>query len=275
MADLTQYTWNGVPTIIFNDNTTDADNWYRLQRLIPDTFVRNIEDEKANADGIVDYDTFLGKGILRLQVEIFAEDLANRNTLIANLKKSFNPRLLQIIADSDADIESGGYTPLAWTEERSGGDIAVQVLLKPVEIPRVAKGEHDGSGTSFEVLLKAKNPWMVSQTAKTITGAAASTNAGDMLAYPVITITGDAGTNPRVTYSETGEYIQIDDNPIGGDVYIIDCANATVTKNGANAYQYLNSGSTFFGIRSGAVNIAIANGGTAVITTVYRDTYTL
>ena len=274
MADLTQYTWEGIPQIVFN-STTDPDNFYRLQTYLPDTFIRNIEDEKPNADGIIDYDSSLGKGLFRLQVDIFASTLAKRNLMIANLKKSFNPRLLQLAAPTDADIADGGYAPLTWTEERYGGDIAVRVMLKPLEIPKIIKSEHSGSGVSVVILLKAKDPWMESQTAKTITGADDSTNDGDMPAYPIITITGDTGANPKVTYHETGEYIQIDDNMTGSDVYIIDCGKATVTKNGSNAYQYLNSGSTFFMIQSGVVTIDLADTGTAVVTVVFRDTYTL
>lgn len=275
MSALTEYTWKGNPELVFNDTSTDPDNYYRITQYLSDTFVRNLEDERPNADGIIDYDSYYGKGILRIPVDIIAEDLASLNQMIANIKQSFNPRLLQIDAPTDSDIETGGYAPLEWTEVRGSTSLNLRILLKPLEIPRVVYDEKYGSGRRVELLLKAKDPFKESQTAKTITGAGSNTNAGDMLAYPIITIAGDTGANPKVTYSQTGEYIQIDNNLGAGDTVIIDCKNATVTKNGSNAYQYLNSGSTFFGLKSGTVTIALSDVGSATVTVAYRDTFTL
>lgn len=273
MENLTEYTYESSPSIVFND-ISDPNNFYKILFLLLDTEVRNIEDPKMN-EGIEDFDSILGKGLLKGRVAIVAEDLPTLNLMIANLKEAMNPRLTQENVNSDE-----GYLPFSWTEDIGGTEHALEVYAKPVEIPRFIKDEK-GSGAIVDFLLKIKEPKKFSQGTKTITLNAASAtgandNDGDMPSYPVITITGPTNASPRITNVVTGEYIEINDTLSGGQVYVIDCKKATILKGGVNAYGNKTAGSTFFDLNSGLVSLQQTNlGASGVATIVYRDAWTL
>ncbi len=273
MAANTVYTYESSPNIAFND-VSDPDNFYKLDYLLLDTEVRNIEDPKPN-EGIEDFNSILGKGLLKARVSIIAEDIATLNEMVANLKKACNPRLTQENGNSDE-----GYLPFSWTDVVGSTSYAVEVYAKPVEIPKVIKDER-GSGAKVDILMKIKEPKKFSQSTKTVTLNAANVTAsndndGDMPTYPVITIVGPTNASPRVTNSVTGEYIEINDTLTGGQTIVIDCKKATILKNGVNAYGSKTSGSKFFDLNSGAVNLAQTNlGASGVATVVYRDAWTL
>ncbi len=272
MQALTAYTYQSSPVIKFND-LTDPKNWYQILSIMLDTEVRNVEDPKMN-EGIEDFSSILGKGILKIKAAVIAESPAKLNELIYNLKEAFNPRLTQENSSSDE-----GYLPFQWTDVVGADTFNLQVYAKPVEIPKFVRNEK-GSGTIVEITCKIKEPKKVSQSTKTVTltnAAATGTNDndGDMPAYPVITITGPTAANPKVLYSQTGEYIQLDTTIASGHVVTIDCKKATITDNGTNIYSYKNAGSTFFDLKSGAVTLIGSNLSTGNIAVVYRDSWTL
>lgn len=284
MPDLTKYTYRSDPAIIFNDRSltgdfkTDEDNWIKLDQYLPDTRVENIEDIR-HLEGIEDFESMLSKGIFKLRPRIYANEYGRLAKIIAQVKQAFNPTLTQENSESDE-----GYLPYDWSEVWTDGvteeEYDFRVYLKPVEIPRVVKSEADGTATEFEILLKAKDPRRVSQTQKTITLNSASLtgtndNAGDMPAWPTITITGPTAANPRVTYNQQGEYIQISDTLDAGEVVVVDCKNATIEKDGANAYSLKSSGSKFFNLHGGRITLTAQNlsSGSAVVQ--YRDSWTL
>lgn len=242
--------------------------------LLLDTEVRNIEDPKMD-EGIEDFDSILGKGLIKGRVAIIAEDIATLNEMIADLKEAFNPRLTQENGDSDE-----GYLPFSWPEDIGGTTHNLMVQAKPVEIPKFIKDEK-GSGAIVDFLLKIKEPKKVSQSTKTITLNAASLtgtndNDGDMPVYPVVTITGPTSASPKVLYVETGEYMEINDTLSGGQSYVIDFKKATILKGGVNAYGNKTSGSKFFDLNSGTITLIATNlGASGVAAVVYRDAFTL
>lgn len=273
MSNLTAYTYESTPNINFND-FTDPDNYIKLLFLLLDTEVRNIEDPKID-EGIEDFSSILGKGLLKGRAAVVAEDLPTLNLMIANLKKAMNPRLTQDNGSSDE-----GYLPFSWTEDIGGTEYDLQVYAKPVEVPRFVKDEK-GSGAIVDFLMKIKSPKKYSQDTKVVTLNAASvtggnTNDGDMPSYPVITITGPTNASPKITNVETGEYMEINDTLAGGEVYVIDCKKATILKDNVNAYGNKTSGSTFFDLNSGAVSLQQDNlGASGVAAIEYRDAWTL
>ncbi len=268
----TEYTYDSSPDIVFND-ITDPNNWYRINSILLDTEVRNVEDPKMD-EGIEEFTTTLGKGLLQMEVSVFAESEAKLNELLFNLKKAFNPVLTQENVDAD-----DGYLPFKWTETIGATSYNLQAYAKPLEIPKVVRNWR-GTGAIVKILCKIKEPKKVGQTTKTITlnsGALTGTNDndGDMGAYPVITITGPTGTNPKVLYNETGEFVQFNDTLTGGQVVVIDCKKSTVKKDGVNAYGSLATTSTFFKIKSGTVTLIGTNVSTGSIAVTYRDSFTL
>ena len=268
---LTQYVFASNPTITFND-TTDINNYYRLDAFFPDTVVKNIEDVKP-LEGIQDYGSELTKGFIKLRVAIVADSETHFNDPVRALKKAFNPELCEANTNSD-----GGYLPFKWTMVLTSGSFPVQIQVKPVEIPKVIANEKAGAGQYLEIILKAKDPRIVAQTADTITitvGAATGTNNGDMPARPTITLTGPTSASVRITNTTSGEYIELTSALISSDVVVIDNANATILKNGSNAYSQKTSGSSFFAVKSGVVTITPTNLSTGQAVVSFRDSWTL
>lgn len=275
--NMTEFTYDSNPDIVFND-TSDLDNLFELPVYLPDTQVQNVEDLKP-FQGIEDYTSILGKGLFKARVYIRAENFNRLQYMIRQIKQAFNPKLTQLNADSDE-----GYLPFKWNLVLDNGTTEttypVRIMLKPMEIPRIQIDEKSGAGAIVDLLLKAKDPIMELQTTKTITvnsGSLTGTNDndGDMPAAPVITITGPTAASPKVTYSATGEYIEIDDTLAGGEVYVIDCSKATVEKDGVNAYGNLAAGSNFFKFRSGTVTVIGVNLSSGNVSATYRDAWTL
>lgn len=285
MTDIIKYKYSSSPEIVFNDKNltgdfkTNDDNWVKLSDYLPDTRVENIEDIR-HLEGIEDFDSMLSKGIFRLRLSIYASSFNRAAKLIAQVKKAFNPKLTQLNSASDE-----GYLPFDWTETWDDGTTQetfdFRVYLKPVEIPRVMKSEGDGTGSRFEILLKAKDPRRVSQAQKTITLNNASLtgtddNDGDMPTWPIITITGPTNASPKITYNEQGEYIEINDTLAGGEVVVINPYKSSIEKDGVNAYSTKGSGSKFFDLHSGDITLIAENlGASGSVAVVYRDAWTL
>ena len=267
-----EYLLDSEPEITFNKNT-DKDNWYRLISIIFDTNVRNIEDEKIDM-GIEDYDSKLGKGTGRLKVGVFAASEGKLNKLIADLKEALNPILMQENPNSDE-----GYLPFKWTETIDTTAYNMEVWVKSLEIPRVLLNEN-GSGAITECNIKAKEPKKFSQETidiivHTASATGTGTNAGDMPTYPTITITGPSQASPKIYYSETGEYFEVNDTLGLGDEYIIDCKEATVKKNGVNAYDKKTAGSKFLSLKSGVITIVCSNLSSGHAHVAFKSAWTL
>lgn len=150
----------------------------------------------------------------------------------------------------------------------------------------------------FKIDLFAPSPFLLAQTATTITlGAGSSGGLVYPYAYPVdygannsIVTTTNNGTGPAhmtITYSglltdpvltnsTTGEYLSIDKNMIAGDVMNIDTALKTITLNSAPALSLKSLASSWLTLATGENILQLTTSsstdtGTASIT--YRDTY--
>jgi phage-related protein len=88
-------------------------------------------------------------------------------------------------------------------------------------------------------------------------------------AYPQIILTG-AFTNPRITNTTTGQYIELTASTVSGDEVIFDLYNRTVTLNGGSVLASLEAGSTWWPLETGDNLIELttdsgSDDGTAVI----------
>jgi phage-related protein len=85
-------------------------------------------------------------------------------------------------------------------------------------------------------------------------------NAGNVTAYPIITITGIA-TNPLIVNQTTSQYISFNLTMISTDTLVIDPQNKTVLLNGVSALLYVQDGSSWWGIQPGNNTISYTSGG--------------
>lgn len=107
-------------------------------------------------------------------------------------------------------------------------------------------------------------------------GSMAVVNAGDYIAYPVITVTGPV-LNPRVTWTGTGQFFAVNLALGAGDTLTIDMGARQVTLNGSGRYNTIVTGSSWWGIPPGTGSIEVASADSsaspAVFTAAWQDTW--
>lgn len=81
-------------------------------------------------------------------------------------------------------------------------------------------------------------------------------NAGDTVAYPVVTIN-NAAHNPTITNQATGETFELTLSTVDGDVLVIDMGNRTVTLNGASVMGNKTDDSVWWGLQPGNNGIVL------------------
>lgn len=143
------------------------------------------------------------------------------------------------------------------------GGFGVPFLI-PLSIPSTSGG---AAGSTFPVTYPVM--WGSSKS----TGSASITNAGDIAAYPSISIIGPI-SRPKITNVTTGEYIEFDTNlPTSSDGIAIqyDADSISMTRNGANIYGSLTAGSSLFRLRPGIntftlTGTSVGTGASAAVT---------
>lgn len=93
-----------------------------------------------------------------------------------------------------------------------------------------------------------------------VDGSVAMTNNGDVLSYPTIVFTGDL-TNPRLTNTSSGLFLQINTTINTGEYVAINMKNKTVIRNGStNLMSSVTSNSSFWGIEPGENVLVLTSG---------------
>lgn len=75
--------------------------------------------------------------------------------------------------------------------------------------------------------------------------------------FPILTITGQV-TNPYITNTSTGEFIQLNITTAGSDVLVVDMAEKTITLNGTSVLQDKIGDSTWWKVEPGVNNISFS-----------------
>lgn len=99
------------------------------------------------------------------------------------------------------------------------------------------------------------------------------TNAGDSVAYPVITLH-DAAINPSITNQATDETFELTLTTVAGDVLVIDMANRTAKLNGASVLGNKTTNSIWWGLQPGDNPIVLDSdsaGDTVTAAVVWRN----
>jgi hypothetical protein len=278
MAEFTRTVFDYNSRIKLNDTATDPTEFILVDAgAFLDTVSQNTEEPRATDVGIIDYGIQLGKGIAQVPAELFATSLAKMNELVANVKKAFDPDLLEADATYGEAAGKGGFHPLKWTEYVGSTARNFQVFLKSVEIPKIAMDKMAGLYRPVVLKLKAQDPRKYLQESTSLANAGTAANVGDAETPVVITITasGTTATNLTITNSTRTEAMVISTALTTGQVLVIDTRLHSVKLNGAERRDYLSSTSKWIYLNPGNNTIAVTNNSNCSIATVFYPAWPL
>lgn len=213
-------------------------------------------------------------------------------------------KLSSLEIEQEDVLSDGGYVPYIYTEFTQTKQIFMKVLY--VDVPESTR---KGLVQPFRLVCKVKDPTIYGTTLKiadttpatptsstgtaiypftypivfgasTYSVTADASNAGDLPVYPVgITIVGPVNT-PRITNSQTGEYIEIATNLTALDTISMqyDKDSLIVELNGNSVVNLVTTGSTYFKIQPGDNPIVLTGSSIstgAYATLSYHDGYPL
>ena len=284
--------------ITFNDfsNATAVAVYRAEARYATKRTLAEFDIKLPEVNGIADFQTLIGSEMYIIRGEMYPQSEDGFHQGRRNLRKVAD------LTTEQADVSSdNGYVPVIWNETVSGATAPRQLFVKPIYVD-MTESVQQGIVQPFVIFCKVKDPTIYSVTPATgNTGSVSSytslggasgysfgypvsysssittvsstvTNAGDVPAYPTITVTGTV-TNPRITNTTTGEYIQVNTS-LGStsDVLIItyNSTKVSITLNGNSVYNNLAAGSTLFKVKPGAIGFSLTgtNLGTAATATI-------
>lgn len=284
--------------ITFND--FDHSPLYRVIRRAPTRReIREYDIPLPEHTGVADFQTYIGKTYFIIDGIMYPNDETEYHVGRQRLRKLAALSVSQEDANSDR-----GYVPYVWAENGVNKVMYVKVLYVDMQ-----ESTRQGIVQPFRLLCKIKYPIIFDETpqSQTITvgttsptggviapfivpvilGASSSStslgveNRGDTASYPTFTIKGPIYI-PRLTYVETGEYIELNVNlTSGSDTLIISYDQDSapyITLNGTNSYSKLTTGSKLFKIRPGTVTLTLTGSsvGTGAQATVsFQSAYSL
>lgn len=253
--------------------------------------------------GVSDFLTLIGDTIYVLQGIMYPANAS-----------SFDKGRQALAAVSSLDLEQSdpysddsGYVPYVWGDASSATN-SKQIFVKALWC-MMPENTQQGLQQPFDIVCKIKDPTIYGYTLKTASTAAATptntvgtwvlpavlpapigvtlytvsadaNNIGNIPSYPTsITVYGPV-TNPKVTNSATGEFIQINAT-LGStsDVLLIQYSkdSFSITKNGVNYAQYMTTDSSLFKIHPGD-NVITLDGGLstgAYCVVTFRDSWAM
>ena len=276
MAEYSRTTYNLNNRIVFNDVTTDTTKYVLLQTpQITDTLSINVEEQKPEEVGIVDFGTKQGKGTWEVPILLWASSLANMSQLIQNVKEALNPDLMELDATYGEATSNLGYHPLDWTETVGATSRNFRIYVKSVEMPQIPNDSLSGLAREGKVLLKARDPRKYLQSQTTLSGAGTAVNAGTFTTPVIITITatGATSTSLSINNTTTGKSVLITTAMANNDVLVIDTLLHSVKLNGVEKRSMLGAGTDWFLLNPGNNTITISNGTNATVSTAWRSAW--
>lgn len=253
-------------------NVFDINPVFRVKSRMPQRYQIRQEDFPVPFEsGISDFLTLIGQTTYIIQGVMYPSDESSYDAGLATLRKVASLDFAQADALSDT-----GYVPYVWGEALNNKQLFVKVLYA-----QVVEDTRQGFVQPFSLICKIKDPTIYGSELKTAstaqsnpttsTGAAVysftypvvfgsslftvsadANNIGTVSSYPqVINVFGPV-TNPRITNSASGEFIEVDVTlSSGSDQLIIqyDKDSLTVTLNGVNVQQHVTTDSTYWKIQ--------------------------
>lgn len=287
--------------IFINDFITDPNRFFALQEYPGfEVDVKNNEIAKEGQHGIWDFYSFYGKRVINFQGVMIGLTEADIETL--------KTQLLKIVSlPSIPENSNDGYVTISWTDANAK---AWQVEAKLQGYPRFNRDLRQLSRLYFNIVLKAKNPQIESQTLTTTSGIrgwkstnhllasllpmvfgtlyknqVTVNNIGSVEAHTIIKIYGETGgiTNPSIYNITTGKtfklnlsladatkYVTI--NSKTGEILDQDGNDMSAFIDGSSEYILLIAGNNSIVYLSDENPFATLTDPSAVIDISYRET---
>jgi len=226
----------------------------------------------------------LGERIIVLELEVFAPSVPFEN-VIAALALAFQP-----IRDP-ANQKALGFLLPGWSEQRILYCRPTKGGLPIDEWYQFNRGEYPVELTANDPLiysnsLHSASAGLPSPTAgltfnvtfdatfgASTGGSMQVTNLGNYITAPVFTITGPV-TNPKVTFTSSGQYMLLNLTLGPSDTVEIDMGNKTITFNGtASRNNTIAQGSSWFGFPPGTWSIGVASADSAPVAAIFTATW--
>lgn len=262
--------------ITFNDDNGAI--YYRLKNRVPQRReMREFDIPNQENSGISDFQTFIGKTMYILEGTMYPDD----EDAFAQGRRALRKLASQVIEQDDNDSDLG-YVPYKWTE-----DAPKQLMMKVLYVD-LPENSRQGIKQPFRLLCKVKYPVITSQTPSTANIGSASAvvatgtsvlpftlpvvlgattyssngsivNTGDLPNYPSFVIYGPI-SNPKITNSTTGEYIEVTTNLASSSNILTinyDQDSFAIDNDGNSVIGSLTSGSTMFKIEPGTNDLTL------------------
>jgi hypothetical protein len=253
-------------------------------RSLPD--IRSQDIDQPRNDGFFAGWNYFGERIVTLTLAVSVTKFADFETVVSNLTTAF-----QSVSDPNAQqvlqfMYPGWATPrqVIGRVTRVGFPTNLnysfhKIDALPVEftcndplvydsvLQTVSTGlPNPGAGLTFDVSFDAT-------FGASSGGVMSLTNAGNTPAHAVFTIQGPC-VNPSLLLSNTGEWFGLNITLTAADTLVVDMGNATVILNGtASRFNAVRTGSTWFGLPSGASSIQVASQDAGVTSAVFTARY--
>lgn len=289
--------------VYFNDYTGQYHSGiiYRLKSRQPQRRqIRELDIPVPFENGISDFETLIGQTAYVIDGTMYPAGESSSDAGLQILRSACSLELNQ-----DNILSDDGYVPYVWSEFND----TKQIFMKPLYV-QLVETTRGGLVQDFRIIAKIKDPTIYGGTLNqantsqadftTATGTAkysfaypinygASTssvsidanNAGTLPVYPVaINIYGPV-TNPKITNTATGEYIQVNTSlATSSNVLSIsyDKDSLRVETDGVSTLNLVTTLSTYFKIQPGSnpfelTGSSIGNGAYAIVS--FYDGYPL
>lgn len=286
--------------INFNDFTTSP--VYRIQSRQPQRRqIRELDIPIPFESGIADFETLIGQTAYILEGTMYPGSEAEYDTGLQALRK-----LASLDVQQDDNLSDDGYVPYTWEEYNKSKTLFVKVLYV-----QVVESTRQGLVQPFRLICKIKDPTIFGADLKTATTATAdptggigsfiypveypaaygastysvssnASNDGDIPIYPVaINIYGPC-SNPRISNTSTGEFIEFTATTLSTASNVLRMAydkdTIRVELDGVNILAQVTNPSTLFKLRPGGNVITLTGASVsagAYAEVIFRDGYPL
>jgi len=292
--------------VTFNDISTDP--YYRVNARAPQQFQLRSQDVPIPFEsGISDFNTLIGQSMYVIDGIMYPKSQDTYDSGLNALRDVGNLDLSQNDTNGGNVFDNNGYVPYVWGD--ASGTLSKQLFVKPVYI-QASESTRQGFVVPFRIICKVKDPTIYGATLKIASTAqgnptatigsakypfsypiafgatyysvsANAQNVGTVPIYPQSVDIYGPVTNPKITNTATGEYIQINCtlSSVADHLQIQYGKDYLgVYLNGNSQLQNKTTDSTFFKIHPGNNNLSLTGSSISsgsYATVAYYDGYSL
>ena len=292
----------GTANNLINFNDFTASPVYRIQSRQPQRRqLRELDIPVPFESGIADFETLVGQTAYVIDGTMYPGSENEYDLGLQKLRK-----LASLDYQQSDNLSDNGYVPYTWAEFSKSKTLFVKVLYV-----QIMESTRQGLVQPFRLICKVKDPTIFGASLKTATTATAdptggtgsfkfpvkypaaygastysvtsnANNEGDISVYPVgINIYGPC-SNPRITNTTTGEYIELTATTLSSASNVLRIAydkdTIRIELDGVNVLAQVTNTSTLFKLRPGGNVITLTGASVsagAYAEVVYRDGYPL